>query len=162
MATRSAARMRAGLLGLAIVAALALSLGTANSNSASQRGDQSPLLAGSGVPVGVRAVLRRACQDCHSANTNWPWYAHIPPVSIQIHRDVDNARAFLDFSKWNDYSESQRRGLASAINAALGAGLMPPPQYLWIHRGARLSESERKFVQAWALSAARKAPGESK
>jgi hypothetical protein len=63
---------------------------------------------------------------------------------------VAKGRALLDFSKWNEYSDRQRRGFIAAIGAAVGIGLMPPPQYVWIHRGARLSKSEVELVQAWA------------
>jgi hypothetical protein len=82
--------------------------------------------------------------------TPWPWYSHIPPVSFRIHHDVAKGRAFLDFSKWNEYSDGQRRGFIAAIGAAAGSGLMPPPQYVWIHRGARPSRTELELVQAWA------------
>jgi hypothetical protein len=100
-------------------------------------------------------VLQRACQDCHSANTVWPWYAHIPPVSFRIHDDVAKARAFMDFSKWNEYSDGQRRGFTTAIGAAVGSGLMPPSQYLWIHRRARLSTAELLAVQEWVRANAK-------
>jgi hypothetical protein len=108
------------------------------------------LLAGSEVPPPVRAVLERACQDCHSANTEWPWYARIPPVSWRIHNDVEKARAFLDFSKWDQYSESERQGFAAAIAASARGKLMPPSEYVWMHREARLSGADMRLLQAWA------------
>jgi hypothetical protein len=113
------------------------------------------MLAASNIPEPVRVALQRACQDCHSANTEWPWYSRIPPVSFRIHDDVVKGRAFLDFSKWNDYSDGQRRGFTTAIAAAAGRGVMPPPQYLWIHRGARLSRTELELIQAWARTNAK-------
>jgi len=56
----------------------------------------------------------------------------------------------MDFSKWSEYSDGQRRGFTTAIAAAVGGGLMPPPQYVRIHRGARVSRTELELVQAWA------------
>jgi hypothetical protein len=110
------------------------------------------VLAGSNIPVPVRAILQRACQNCHSENTTWPWYAHIPPISWQIHSDVAKGRAFMDLSKWNDYTEGERRGLMVAIGAATQGRLMPPPKYVWMHREARLSSDELKSVEAWAFA----------
>ena len=113
------------------------------------------LLAGSSVPVPVRAILQRACGDCHSENTIWPWYAHIPPISLQIHSDVAKGRAFLDLSKWNDYTEGERRGFTVAIRAAIQNHRMPPPKYVWMHPEARLSIDELELVNAWALAKGR-------
>lgn len=150
MATRHHSRLRRGFAGLIVLASVGLTLTTANSDIGTRSRAARPLLGDSNVPESVRAVLQRACQDCHSANTAWPWYSRIPPVSFRIHEDVAKGRAFLDFSKWNDYSDGQRRGFTTAIGAAIGSGLMPPPQYVWIHRGARLSRTELDLVQAWA------------
>jgi hypothetical protein len=78
------------------------------------------------------------------------WYSRIPPVSFRIHDEVTKGRAFLDFSIWNEYNDGQRRGFTTAIGVAVGSGLMPLPQYLWIHRGARLSRTELELIEVWA------------
>ncbi|MBZ5626427.1 MAG: heme-binding domain-containing protein [Acidobacteriia bacterium] len=116
------------------------------------------ILAGSNVPVPVREILQRACQNCHSENTIWPWYAQIPPISRQIHSDVAKGRAFMDLSKWNDYTEGERRGFTAAIGAAIQNHLMPPPKYVWMHREARLSSDELELVKAWALAKHKTSP----
>jgi hypothetical protein len=110
------------------------------------------MLSKSEVPPAVRAILQRACQDCHSDHTTWPWYAQIPPVSWQIHSDVEKGRAFMNFSKWNDYTEDEQRGYKTSIGAVVQGHLMPPPNYLWLHREARLSNSELAILRAWAFA----------
>jgi hypothetical protein len=151
MNTRNPALLRRGLFGLAVVASAALALATGTLDSAGkQTADAKPLLAGSDVPAPVRASLERACQDCHFARTVWPWYAHIPPISWQVHSDVLHGRAFLDLSKWNEYTENERRGYRVAIRAAAASGVMPPAKYLWVHRDARLSRQELELLKAWA------------
>jgi hypothetical protein len=153
MATPNPAPVRRGLVGLIVVASVALALTTATSDGArNQTGMRRSILAGSTVPVPVREILQRACQNCHSENTTWPWYAQIPPISRQIHSDVAKARAFMDLSKWNDYTEGERRGFTAAIGAAIQNHLMPPPKYVWMHREARLSSDELELVKAWALA----------
>ena len=153
MTKRKLTPVRRGFLGLVVVASVALALTTATSDRARNRTRiESPVLAGSNVPPPVREILRRACQDCHSENTTWPWYARVPPISRQIHKDVAKGRAFMDLSKWNDYTEPQRRGFTAAIGAAVQGRLMPPSPYVWMHREARLSSDERELVKAWALA----------
>src|ERR1700730_11599315 len=54
-------------------------------------------------------VLVRACGNCHSNHTDWPWYGHVPPVSWWIAGHVRKGREKLDFSEWETYSMSQKR-----------------------------------------------------
>jgi hypothetical protein len=139
-----------GFAGLVVAASLVLGLTSATSSNT--RKQTSSLMRESNVPEPVRAVLQRACGNCHSDNTVWPWYARIPPISLRIHSDVANARAFMDLSKWNDYSEGERKGFTLAIGQSVDARIMPPPPYVWIHREARLSPDEVEIVKSWALS----------
>src|SRR5262245_56934096 len=116
MATRYWTPLRRSLAGMAVVASVAVALTIGNSDRPGKqaRVGQS-ILAGANVPVQVRRVLQRACQNCHSDHTNWPRYAHIPPISRQIHSDVAKGKAFMDLSKWNEYTDGQRRRFMVAI-----------------------------------------------
>jgi len=153
MSAQDTTCLKRAFVGFVVVASAALVLVTVTpSGAGKQPVREKPLLAGSTVPVPVRAILRRACQDCHSQNTIWPWYANIPPISAQIHSDVVNGRAFMDLSKWNDYTEGERRGFAAAIGVSIQNHIMPPPKYVWMHREARMSSDEIELVKAWALA----------
>src|SRR5262245_54577719 len=111
MTTRNWMPWRGVFVGLIVVACVALTLTTARADrTRGQTAIEKSFLSGSNIPVPVRSILQRACQDCHSDNTAWPWYSHIPPISWQIHNHVEKGRAFMDLAKWNDYTESQRRG----------------------------------------------------
>ena len=55
------------------------------------------------APSEVQALLRRACFDCHSNETVWPWYSHIAPVSLLIAGDVRRGRKEVNFSAWEKY-----------------------------------------------------------
>jgi hypothetical protein len=135
-----------------VVVAAFLVLGLTSGTSGSVRNQPVSLMRETSVPEPVRAVLQRACGNCHSDNTVWPWYANIPPISTRIHNDVTNARAFMDLSKWNEYSEGERKGFTLAIGQSVEGRIMPPPPYVWMHREARLSRDEVEIVKAWALS----------
>ena len=153
MAPRNSAPLKRVFLGLLVVASVAFAITTAAPNHAgNQTVTEKSLLAGSDVPTPVREILQRACRDCHSENTVWPWYAQLPVISSQIHNDVKEGRSFMNLSKWNDYTEGQRRGFRTAMGAVVQSGLMPPPKYLWLHRDTRLSDEDRKVIRAWALA----------
>lgn len=86
----------------------------------------------------TRALAVRACFDCHSNETGWPWYSNIAPVSWLIQSDVNSGRETLNFSEWDRPQES-----ALEAAAAAQSGEMPPFQYRLIHPKARLSAAEK-------------------
>jgi hypothetical protein len=114
------------------------------------RAQGAPLLRGAQGPAPVLATLQRACQNCHSENTAWPWYSKLPVVSARIHGDVAQARAFMDLSKWGEYSDQHKRGLLTAIASAAQQHDMPPRGYRMMHPEARLSDAEFSAIQSWA------------
>lgn len=85
----------------------------------------------------TRELAVRACFDCHSNETIWPWYSHIAPTSWLLARDVTNGREVLNFSDW----KSDDQALAAA--ESLEQGEMPPFQYGMMHSAARLSAEEK-------------------
>jgi hypothetical protein len=86
----------------------------------------------------TRALVSRACFDCHSNETVWPWYSNIAPVSWLVQADVDGGRQTLNFSEWGttwlNYGE---------IGEVVAEGRMPPGQYLIMHPEARLNQAEK-------------------
>ena len=108
------------------------------------------MLTGAQIPPPVYATIERACQNCHSENTSWPWYSHLPVVSARIHGDVANARQFMNLSKWNEYSNQHKRGLLTAIAYAAQKHEMPPRGYRMMHPESRLSDAEFHAIESWA------------
>jgi mono/diheme cytochrome c family protein len=84
----------------------------------------------------TRELARRACFDCHSNETKWPWYSNIAPLSWLIQRDVEEGRDELNWSEWDLRSE----GDESAETVIEGS--MPPGTYSILHPEARLSDQE--------------------
>ena len=89
----------------------------------------------------TRALAARACFDCHSNDTVWPWYSSVAPMSWLVQHDVDEGRRALNFSEW---SRPQKE--APEAPKTVGQGEMPP----WIYRlratQARLSPAEREAL----------------
>jgi hypothetical protein len=113
-----------------------------------------PLIEGAKVPADVKRIFARACQDCHSDNTVWPWYSQLFPMSRLITADVQQGRAFLNLSEWQSYSRGRKLGFLMAISNAAVDREMPPFRYLIIHGDARLSDAERHEIADWATQEA--------
>ena len=89
----------------------------------------------------TRALAVRACFDCHSNQTVWPWYAWMAPISWLVQHDVDEGRGHVNFSEW----DRLQRGLRGVRNDVMG-GEMPPWYYLPLHPQARLSLAEKEAL----------------
>jgi hypothetical protein len=96
------------------------------------------------VPVtpAAAAVLERACRDCHSNRTVWPWYSNVAPVSWFVIDHVNHGRTHLNFSDWSSYEPDRRRELLAGICKQARAGTMPLSSYTWLHWSARLSPAD--------------------
>ena len=102
----------------------------------------------------VKTVLRRACYDCHSHETIWPWYSHIAPMAWLVERDVRNGRQKLNFSTWNRYSTKQQVKKLRESWREVAQQQMPPWLYTTPHPQARLSAADRLLLRDWALASA--------
>lgn len=100
-------------------------------------------------PAAVEAILDRACADCHSNRTRWPWYTNIAPVSWFVADHVHEGRRELSFSRWADYKvDRQARKLAGMCREAR-SGDMPLGSYVIIHRDAKLSKADVQTLCEW-------------
>ena len=84
----------------------------------------------------TRDLTVRACYDCHSNETVWPWYSNVAPVSWLVARDVEEGRKKLNFSQWGDSQE------VDDVVHSIQEGEMPPVYFGWMHPAARLSDAE--------------------
>ena len=99
-------------------------------------------------PAEVGAIFDRSCRDCHSNQTQVPWYGHVAPMSWMLAKHVNEGREKLNFSDW-----ASRRHTANEMEDlcdAVSNGSMPLPSYTLIHRDARLSKSDVDAVCSWA------------
>lgn len=101
------------------------------------------------VPPQIEALLTRACYDCHSNHTRWPWYSRVAPASWLVARDVELGRKELNFSEWGSYYPQTRRRKLQWMGRVLREGSMPPWNYRLMHPRARLNEAERAMLERW-------------
>jgi cytochrome c551/c552 len=95
----------------------------------------------------TRDLAVRACYDCHSNETVWPWYSNIAPVSWLIANDVNEGRHVLNFSQWRN-----SRHAVGEISEVIHSGYMPPSYYVMMHPDAKLSDTEKQALIDGLLS----------
>ncbi len=101
------------------------------------------------VAEAVKAVLKRACYDCHSNETVWPWYSRVAPMSWLVAWDVHEGREELNFSTWNRYSHKERAKKIQESWEEVEEREMPPWFYVPLHPEARLSDEDLAVLRAW-------------
>ena len=102
------------------------------------------------APPEVRAILKRACYDCHSNETTWPWYGRVAPFSFLMERDVREGRREVNFSTLASDPLKRRQRKWMEIPEQIEKGEMPPWFYTAVHPEARLSEADRAALLRWA------------
>ncbi|MDY7091821.1 MAG: heme-binding domain-containing protein [Acidobacteriota bacterium] len=105
------------------------------------------------APPEVREILRRACYDCHSNETVWPWYSYVAPVSFLVARDVKEGREELNFSTWSRLSAKRQNHILEEVWEEVEEGEMPLPIYLPTHPEARLTPQDRATLRNWTRAA---------
>lgn len=101
-------------------------------------------------PADVKALLQETCYDCHSSNTNYPWYNNIAPVSYWLADHIKDGKKHLNFSDWENYSAKKAAHKLEEVAEMVTDGSMPLNEYTWTHETAKLSEEQRKAIAAWA------------
>ncbi len=86
----------------------------------------------------TRELAVKACFDCHSNQTKWPWYSHVAPLSWVVQRHVTVGRSVLNFSEWNRTWELAEQSASQVLRTE-----MPPRSYKVLHPEARLTDQER-------------------
>ena len=111
------------------------------------------------VPVGVQTVLQRACYDCHSNHTNYPWYAGVQPVGWWLNQHVNAGRRHLNFSEFGTYPAKRAAKKMEQVADEVEQHTMPLKSYTWMHAGARLTPAEIKLLADWAESVQKEISG---
>jgi len=89
----------------------------------------------------TQELASRACYDCHSNESTWPWYSNVAPVSWLIQHDVEEGRHALNLSEWGLHEVE-----ADEVPESVHRGDMPPWYYVVLHPQARLSQTEQEAL----------------
>ena len=97
-------------------------------------------------PKNISTLLQTSCYDCHSNNTNHPWYNKIQPVTWFIEHHITDGKDELNFNEWENYSNRRRNSKLKSIINQIKDDEMPLWSYALIHRDVVLSKSEKELV----------------
>lgn len=104
------------------------------------------------LPAGVHETFVAKCYDCHSNNTQYPWYVHIQPIGWWMASHIEEGKDELDFSEFGAYDSKRANHKLEEISEELAEGHMPIESYLWLHSKAKVSDEELKAINGWIAS----------
>lgn len=103
------------------------------------------------APEDIKIILRKACYDCHSNETEWAWYTKIAPISFLSVSDVEEGRKHLNFSEWGNYTNKTEQ-VKDEIWDEVREERMPPWMYRITHKESKLTLEEKNLIRNWALN----------
>jgi Haem-binding domain len=102
------------------------------------------------IPDNVHTILKTSCFNCHSNNTNYPWYTRMQPVRWWISGHIANGKEKMNFSNFGAYDAKMQYSRFKEIETKVKAGAMPLPSYLTTHPESVLSENQKITLIDWA------------
>ena len=108
------------------------------------------LLQNSNVSENVATMLKSACYDCHSNESNFPWYSNIAPTKWLVYNHISEGREELNFSEWTHLDKDAKADLLDDISSVVLDEEMPLKGYTLLHSEANLSEENRETIATWA------------
>ncbi len=102
------------------------------------------------VPDSVQLILQKACMDCHSNNTKYPWYDNIQPVAWWLNDHVNEGKRELNLSEFGSRTPEKQARKLKKLAKEVQEGEMPLDSYTWMHKEAVLTEREKNILIAWA------------
>lgn len=100
-------------------------------------------------PVNIDHQLRVSCYDCHSNNTQYPWYAHVQPFGWLLANHIAEGKKDLNFDGFSDYSRRRQLSKLKSIESSIKEGSMPLFSYTLLHPKAKLSKEQRATFIQW-------------
>lgn len=100
----------------------------------------------------VLGLMERACFDCHTNETRWPWYASVTPVNFLTVRDVQEGRKHLNLAEWMSQARGRRASALERMADEVTDGAMPLPPYVLMHSEAKWTDEEKQRFVDWAYA----------
>ncbi|HNU16015.1 MAG TPA: heme-binding domain-containing protein [Chitinophagaceae bacterium] len=104
------------------------------------------------VPADVKTILEKACNDCHSNNSNYPWYANLQPVHWWMEKHIKDGKKHLNYDEYTSRPLRYQYHKMEETIEMIKEGEMPLNSYTWTHKDAKLSEQEKTKLISWAES----------
>ena len=106
------------------------------------------------VPENIRLIFGKACNDCHSNKTSYPWYAKVQPVAWWMAGHVNDGKRHLNFSEFTKSNIARQNHKLEEIIETVKEREMPLSSYTWLgmHPEADLTDEERVAITSWAAA----------
>jgi len=106
------------------------------------------------VPENINVILDKACNDCHSNKTRYPWYANVQPVAWWVADHVNEGKDELNFSEFRKRKVAIQNHKLEEVIETVKEHEMPLPSYTWMgmHPEADLTDEERVAITDWAAA----------
>ena len=101
------------------------------------------------APKNIKNTFQTSCYDCHSNNTSYPWYNKVQPVAWLLENHIEEGKAELNFSEWNNYSDRRKKSKLKSIISQIEDNKMPLSSYTIIHKNANLSIEQKNEIINW-------------
>ncbi|WP_163394714.1 heme-binding domain-containing protein [Flavobacterium limi] len=101
------------------------------------------------IPKNVQTILQTSCYDCHSNNTQYPWYSYIQPARSFMEGHIREGKENLNFSQWGSYSKRKQENKLDRILKEIKANEMPLSSYTLIHKDAVLTAVQKEQLTNW-------------
>lgn len=101
------------------------------------------------APKNMGSLLQTSCYDCHSNNTDYPWYNTVQPLAWFLEDHVKNGKSELNFSLWDALSDRRKSSKLRSIIKQIKSGKMPLDSYLWVHKDAKFSDEDKTTIIQW-------------
>ena len=101
------------------------------------------------VSNNVQSIIKNSCYDCHSNNTNYPWYNKIQPVSWFLEKHIAEGKKELNFSEFGNYSKRKQKSKLKSIVSQIRDNKMPLNSYTLIHQNTKLDEVQKNELIHW-------------
>ena len=98
------------------------------------------------VPENIGRMLHTSCYNCHSNNSNYPWYSRIQPVGWYLQNHINKGKSELNFSEFGSYSVRRQKSKLESMAKQIEKNKMPLSSYTFIHRDARLTPESKKAL----------------
>lgn len=104
------------------------------------------------VPLDVQSIMAKACNDCHSNNTRYPWYANFQPIHWWLDDHIRDGKKEVNYDEYTQRSLRYQYHKMEETIEMVKEGKMPLNSYTWTHKDAKLTAEEKAKLTAWAQS----------
>ncbi|MBL7859130.1 MAG: heme-binding domain-containing protein [Cyclobacteriaceae bacterium] len=101
------------------------------------------------ISTDVHQIFIEKCYDCHSHNTQYPWYNYIQPIGWWMAAHIHDGKEHLNFSEFKTYDPKKAAHKLEEISEAVNDGWMPLDSYTFLHQEARISANDREAINTW-------------